>query len=53
MHWEEEGQFTIALPDSLSPGQYTAIVGIFLDGNALQPSSKVLKFRVGATGTRG
>ena len=50
MQWREDGQFVIKLPDSLPPGQYTVILGIFLDGNALQPSAKVLRVRVGAAG---
>ena len=37
MEWKEDGQFVIKLPDSLAPGQYTVILGIFLDGNAMRP----------------
>jgi hypothetical protein len=53
MHWADDGHFAIKLPQDLPPGQYTAILGIFLDGNALQPSAKVLNFRVGGTGAPG
>jgi hypothetical protein len=53
MQWKEDGQFVIKLPDSLTPGQYTVILGIFLDGNALQPSAKVLRIRIGAAGAPG
>ena len=53
MEWKEDGQFVIKLPDSLTPGQYTVILGIFLDGNALQPSAKVLRVRIGAAGAPG
>jgi hypothetical protein len=53
MEWKEDGQFVIKLPDSLTPGQYTVILGIFLDGNALEPSAKVLRVRVGAAGAPG
>ena len=48
MHWGEDGRFEIALPGNLPAGSYTVIVGIFLDGNALQPSSRIVRFRVGA-----
>ena len=53
MDWKQDGQFAIKLPDGLPPGQYTVILGIFLDGNALEPSAKVLRIRVGATGAPG
>ena len=53
MQWKEDGQFVIKLPDSLTPGQYTVILGIFLDGNALEPSAKVIRVRIGAAGAPG
>jgi hypothetical protein len=53
MQWKEDGQFVIKLPDNLTPGQYTVILGIFLDGNALEPSAKVLRVRIGAAGVPG
>jgi hypothetical protein len=53
MQWKEDGQFVIKLPDNLTPGQYTVILGIFLDGNALEPSAKVLRVRIGAAGAPG
>jgi hypothetical protein len=53
MDWKQDGQFAIKLPDGLAPGQYTVILGIFLDGNALDLSAKVLRIRVGATGAPG
>jgi len=53
MHWREDGQFEVRLADRLAPGRYTAILGIFLDGNPLQPSVKVLHFDVGDSGTAG
>lgn len=53
MQWADDGRFTVTLPESLAPGRYTAILGIFLDGNALQPSTKVVHFRVGGTGAPG
>ncbi len=48
MHWGEDGHFTIKLPEHLPPGQYTIVLGIFLDGNSLQAPTKVLHVRVGA-----
>lgn len=51
MHWREDGHFAITLPERLPPGQYTVLVGIFLDGNSLQPSVKIVHRRVGASGS--
>jgi hypothetical protein len=48
MHWGEDGSFDIRLPSNLPPGNYTVIVGIFLDGNALHPSARMVRVRVGA-----
>ena len=48
MHWGADGSFEIGLPDTLPPGDYTIMFGIFLDGNALQPSTKIIRLRVGA-----
>jgi hypothetical protein len=53
MHWGEDGRFDFKLPEDLPPGEYKAIFGIFLDGNALQPSAKVVRVRVGATRAPG
>jgi hypothetical protein len=54
MQWAEDGHFAIKLPEDLPAGQYTAILGIFLDGNAVQPSTKIVPFRVGErTGAPG
>jgi hypothetical protein len=54
MQWAEDGHFAIKLPEDLPTGQYTAILGIFLDGNAVQPSTKIVRFRVGErTGAPG
>ena len=47
MHWGEDGRFDIGLPDNLPPGNYTVVLGILLDGNALQPSASVVRLRVG------
>ena len=48
MQWREDGRFAIELPDRLPPGQYTVVLGIFLDGNALHAPTRVLQIRVGA-----
>ncbi len=53
MQWREDGQFAIDLPERLSPGQYTVILAVFLDGNALQPSARMLHVRVGPRGSPG
>jgi hypothetical protein len=48
MQWKEDGQFAITLPEGLPAGRYTVILGIFLDGNAVEPSAKVMRVRVSA-----
>ena len=48
MQWAEDGHFTIDLPQDLPPGDYAVILGIFLDGNALQPSARIVRVRIGA-----
>lgn len=51
MRWREDGQFSIKLPERLPPGEYTALLGVFLDGNSLEPSARSLRFHVGARGS--
>jgi hypothetical protein len=46
MHWEKDNRFRIDLPDRMPPGRYTAVACIFLDGNTLNPSVKLLRFSV-------
>ena len=54
MHWREDGDFTIDLPQQLPPGDYTVILGVFLDGNAIEPSTRTLRIRrLGASGAPG
>jgi hypothetical protein len=55
MQWGEDGRFTIVIPNDLPPGEYTAILAVFLDGNSTLPSAKIVRFRVdgGAAGSRG
>jgi hypothetical protein len=54
MHWKEDGDFTIDLPQELPPGDYTAILGVLLDGNAVEPSARLLHIRrIGASGSPG
>jgi hypothetical protein len=53
MHWRENGIFAITLPERLPPGQYKVILAIFLDGNSLQPSTRILDFRVDVAGSPG
>ena len=45
MQWNEDGRFTITLPERLPPGQYTVVLGIFLDGNTVDPSIARVEFR--------
>jgi hypothetical protein len=54
MHWREDGLFTIDLPQDLPTGDYTVILGVFLDGNAVEPSARALHIRrIGASGAPG
>jgi len=53
MQWQEDGSFTVKLPEKLSPGQYTINLAIFPDGNTLDPQARILRFRVGETGAPG
>ena len=53
MRWADDGHFAIDLAPELPPGDYTVIAGILLDGNAVQPSARVLRVRLGAAGSPG
>jgi hypothetical protein len=53
MQWMEDGRFAIELPERLPAGRYTVHIGIFLDGNTLQPSTRTLHVNVGAAGKAG
>ena len=53
MHWREDGSFAVKLPERLPPGRYKVVLAIFLDGNAVQPSTRILDVRVGAAGPPG
>ena len=53
MHWREDGAFTVELSERLPPGQYKLVLGIFLDGNILEPSASVMRVRIGAAGSPG
>jgi hypothetical protein len=50
MHWREDGLFDVDLPRDLPPGDYTVILAVFLDGNAIEPSARTLHIRrIGST----
>jgi hypothetical protein len=53
MQWREDGRFVIDLPEELAPGEYTVLLAVFLDGNAVQPSAKMVRVRVGRRGSPG
>jgi hypothetical protein len=54
MGWREDGLFTIDLPRDLPSGDYTVILAVFLDGNAVEPSARTLHIRrTGASGSPG
>jgi hypothetical protein len=46
MTWEPDHSFRVTLPELLPPGNYAALLGIFLDGNALLPSTRIIRFTV-------
>jgi hypothetical protein len=52
MNWRQDGGFAIRLPQRLPQGRYKIMLAVFLDGNALQPSTRTLDFRVGPRGSR-
>jgi hypothetical protein len=45
MIWGEDGRFTVSLPRHLPPGRYEVVLGIILDGNAVDPSIARVEFR--------
>lgn len=47
MHWRDDGRFDIQIPERLAPGEYTVLLAVFLDGNSMLPSTRMLRFRVG------
>jgi hypothetical protein len=53
MRWAEDGHFAVDLAPELPPGDYRVILGIFLDGNAVQPSARVVPVRIAAKGSPG
>ena len=53
MRWAEDGHFAVDLAPELPPGAYTVILGIFLDGNAVEPSARVVPLRIGAAASPG
>jgi len=46
MAWAPDNRFIVAVPATLPAGEYKALVGVFLDGNALPPSTRLFGFRV-------
>jgi hypothetical protein len=46
MRWEEDGRFAVDLPERMSPGRYTLLLAIYLDGNSVTRSTKALRFQV-------
>jgi hypothetical protein len=53
MQWRDDGRFAIQLPERLTPGQYTLLLAVFLDGNSMLPAASTLRFRVGDAGVPG
>lgn len=46
MSWDADDRLRIPLPAAIPPGRYGAALGVFLDGNAIQPSVKVFRFEI-------
>jgi hypothetical protein len=53
MQWGDDGRFVIDLPQGLPPGEYTVALAVFLDGNSLLPSTRLLRLRIGERGPSG
>ncbi len=54
MHWRQDGLFTLDVPRKLPAGDYTVILAVFLDGNAVEPSARILRIRrISASGSPG
>jgi hypothetical protein len=53
MRWQDDGRFVIDLPQGLQPGQYTFALAVFLDGNSLLPSTRLLRLRIGGLDPSG
>jgi hypothetical protein len=47
MRWEDDGRFVIDLPPGLQPGEHRVALAVFLDGNSLLPSTRLLRLRIG------
>lgn len=45
MTWRADDHFAMPLPAPLPAGDYKALVGVFLDGNALAPATRLFDFR--------
>jgi hypothetical protein len=53
MRWRDDGRFVVDLPQGLQPGQYTVALAVFLDGNSLLPSTRLLRLRIGGPDPSG
>jgi hypothetical protein len=47
MRWEDDGRFVIDLSPGLQPGEHRVALAVFLDGNSLLPSTRLLRLRIG------
>ena len=47
MDWGPDNRFRIVPPKGLPAGRYTALVGVFLDGNTPPSSVKAFGFDIG------
>ena len=47
MTWMPDNHFVAPVPATLPSGGYKALVGVFLDGNALPPSTRIFSFQAG------
>jgi hypothetical protein len=53
MRWEGDGRFVVDLPQGLRPGEYTVLLAVFLDGNSLLPSARLLHVQIGERSRSG
>ncbi|MGH6660700.1 MAG: hypothetical protein ACREB6_04125 [Rhodospirillales bacterium] len=47
MTWTPDNHFMAPVPATLPSGGYKVLVGVFLDGNALPPSTRIFSFQAG------
>jgi len=47
MAWQGDDRFLVELPEDMPPGRYAVLAAVYLDGNALAPSTRIVRFEAG------